>query len=43
MIEKRSTSNQYQSRGAENKRASIIYNLRENSAGGLDQYLENKD
>ena len=43
MIEKRSTNHQYQSRGAENKRASIIYNLRENSAGGLDQYLENKD
>jgi len=37
------SSQQYASRGVENKRASIFFNLRENSAGGLESFLETKD
>ena len=55
MIEKRNTSSdsqfhlmtsasQFSNRGAnENKRATMFYNLRENSAGGLEQLLESKN
>ena len=37
-------ASQFSNRGAnENKRATIFFNLRENSAGGLEQLLESKN
>jgi len=38
------SANQFSNRGAnENKRATIFYNLRENTAGGLEKLLESKN
>ena len=40
LIEKRSSGEGHIMRGGENKRASILFSQRENSAGGLEAFLE---